>query len=45
MPDDVSRIGAVNYNTLVPHYQLGYALYYNGFESFIKYLDPDYRNN
>lgn len=35
----------VNYNTLVPHYQLAFALFNSDFNTFVKYLESDYRNN
>ena len=32
-----------SYNRMLPHYQLGYALYNKDFDSFINFIDPQYR--
>ena len=38
--DDETDPNRVNYNNFMPHYQLGYALYYNDFLSLVDYLNP-----
>jgi hypothetical protein len=40
LQDSVTDVNKVNYNNFLPHYQLGYALYHEDYQSLADYLDP-----